>query len=477
MGNFHARGTNKVSYKTNTIRASGPQICLAFLCAASFICLHGTSGQEVIQPPLAPTASASTGNPSGSDIDEDAQPSTPVRQATVSLDPNASIPLNFHLTPELAFGAKLDLELHATDNLDLIDRLDDHLLEGTARLRLAMLYQPHRLIDLYAEGEWRVRDPLSDGTGMRFIEERLTLRRGYLLWREFLAEPLSLQIGRQRIVDDRQWLFDENLDAIRLKWEQDKFSTELLVSELLFEPVYFDDRPRSFDAQEALNVVLSAEYRYARKERVGLFCVFRHDDRRERDLAWIGGSWRGRLKRHKVWIDATSLVGDDRGSRVRAYAVDAGTVLRFALPWKPSCTFATAYGSGNFQQTGLQNNQWRFNGITQFRYYGEVVDPELSNLVITTAAFGVLPTENLSVDLVYHSYTLVEKRDILRRADIEEHLTGKSRDVGQAVELVIGYRIGEKIRGSAVVGCFSPGDAYKNQSLATAARLLLQVVF
>ena len=174
MGNFHVRGTNKVSYKMSiTLRVSASQIYHTFLCTASFICLHPANGQEAIQPLLARPASAASANPGGSDsseIDEDTQPSTLVRQATVSLDPNASIPLNFHLTPELSFGAKLDLELHATDNLDLNDRRDDHLLESTERLRLATLYQPHRLIDLYAEGEWRERDPLSDGTGQRFSE-------------------------------------------------------------------------------------------------------------------------------------------------------------------------------------------------------------------------------------------------------------------------------------------------------------------
>ncbi|MEO7725446.1 MAG: hypothetical protein ABIU29_12310 [Chthoniobacterales bacterium] len=53
--------------------------------------------------------------------------------------------------------------------------------------------------------------------------------------------------------------------------------------------------------------------------------------------------------------------------------------------------------------------------------------------MITTAAFGVLPSANFSVALGFHYYSLVENSDELRHADIEENLTGNSRDIGYAV--------------------------------------------
>ncbi|MEO7723239.1 MAG: alginate export family protein [Chthoniobacterales bacterium] len=460
------------------------RLCLTVFAAVILMCGYQANGQETVGSATTPSASGSTSDRSD---DDDSRSSTELRRKSVSSDPDAPGPLTFQLTPELSFGAKLSLELRPSDDLDLNESADDHLVQGTAKLRLSLLYEPHRLIDIYTEVEWKLQDPLSDGNGERSTEEELTLRRAYLLWREFLVQTLSLQFGRQRFSDDRQWLFDENLDAVRLKWEQDKFSAELSVAELLFEPVVFDDRPRSFKDEEALQVVLSGRYQYDEKERVTGFAVFRQDGRRETDLAWVGGSWRGRLKRHKIWVDASGLLGQDRGQEVWAHAIDAGITLRYDVPWKPSFTFATAYGSGDseprrghdltFRQTGLQDNEWRFNGLTKFKYYGEVVDPELSNLVITTAAFGVLPIEKLSVDLVYHYYAQAEKFDELRHADIEEHLTGKSRDIGHAVDLIFGYRIGDKIRGSVLGGCFFPGDAFEQKDTAFAGKLTLQIAF
>ena len=446
---------------------------LAMLCAAVVVS-------------VSPVRARSPGDPESHD-DDDMQTGLELRRASVSSDPDAAGPLSFHLTPQLSFGARLNLEIRPSENLDLTESEDDNLVQSLVKLRLSMLYEPHELIDIYAEGELAVEDALLDGSGDRSTQTELKLRRAYVLWREFLTKPLTLVLGRQRIVDDRQWLYDENLDGIKLRWERDKFSTEFSVTELLFEPLVLDDRPRRFDDEESLNVILTANYQYDRKERVSLFGVFRHDDKNKSDLAWIGASWRGRFKRHKVWIDTSSLVGEDEGRPVRGYAIDAGTVLRFDVPWKPSFTFGIAYGSGdahpdrgidgNFQQTGLEDNEWRFNGVSKFKYYGEVVDPELSNLVVTTADFGLLPTDDFSVDLVYHYYSLVEKRDELRDADIEEDLTGEALDIGHEVDLIVGYRVGAKVRTSLALGCFWPGRAFENKDLAAAAKLTVQIAF
>ena len=34
--------------------------------------------------------------------------------------------------------------------------------------------------------------------------------------------------------------------------------------------------------------------------------------------------------------------------------------------------------NGTFRQTGFQDNNDKWSGVTSFRYYGELVDPELS---------------------------------------------------------------------------------------------------
>ena len=81
----------------------------------------------------------------------------------------------------------------------------------------------------------------------------------------------------------------------------------------------------------------------------------------------------------------------------RGYAVAAGAILEplawrgaggAAAGWRPSLTMGFALGSGDsngadselrtYRQTGLEDNNDVFSGVTSFRYYGEVLAPETS---------------------------------------------------------------------------------------------------
>ncbi|MGI6657130.1 MAG: alginate export family protein [Desulfobulbus sp.] len=108
---------------------------------------------------------------------------------------------------------------------------------------------------------------------------------------------------------------------------------------------------------------------------------------------------------------------------------------------QPSLTVGYALGSGDrkggsvnrtFRQSGLQDNTCRFNGVEDFQMYGEVLDPELSNIGITTLAVGIRPSARSSLDLVHHLY----RQDVgvsgrLPGARIRARATGKSRDLGR----------------------------------------------
>jgi hypothetical protein len=75
---------------------------------------------------------------------------------------------------------------------------------------------------------------------------------------------------------------------------------------------------------------------------------------------------------------------------------------------RPALTAAYAVGSGDdnpghrvdgaFRQTGLQENEARWTGITRFKYYGELLDPELNNLTVVTVGLGLRPTKRSSLD-------------------------------------------------------------------------------
>jgi len=114
----------------------------------------------------------------------------------------------------------------------------------------------------------------------------------------------------------------------------------------------------------------------------------------------------------------------------------------------------------SFRQTGLQENKWRFSGVNRFRYYGELLSPELANLGIATVALGIPMLKNSSLELVYHRYRQAKAADFLRDARIDDGLTGISRDVGREIDLVLGFRESRRWELELIAGSFEAGDAF-----------------
>ncbi len=306
-------------------------------------------------------------------------------------------------------------------------------------------------------------------------------REGYFLIKDMAVESLSLKVGRQRLKDHREWLFDEQLDAVKIIYDQGPLSAEFSVSSLLIGSPH--------DDEQIVNYILYTTYRYEDQDRISLFMVGR-DDRGlpNRDPIHLGLSWEGQPHRHTgLWLDAAMLVGREKHRQLLSFGLDAGVVQRIQHPLKPALTFGFAFGSGdadtgddtdnNFQQTDLHDNHAAFEGHTGFQYYGQVLDPELSNIMIFTAGAGIAPSPAFSMDLVYHYYTLVELADQLRDARFIANPSGDDKDLGHEVDLIFGLWLERNISATVSTGVFFPGAAYPGHAAAIGADLRVQIAF
>src|SRR5205085_12446452 len=117
-------------------------------------------------------------------------------------------------------------------------------------------------------------------------------------------------------------------------------------------------------------------------------------------------------------------------------------------PWRG--TLGDAFGSGDhgsttgtdegFRQTGLQNNNDKVGGPTSIRYYGEVVDPELSNLGILTAGIGYELAHKTAIELLWHRFRQDEAATFLRDTNLDRSPSGLSKDIGEELDLVLGTK-------------------------------------
>ncbi len=280
----------------------------------------------------------------------------------------------------------------------------------------------------------------------------------------------TLRVGRQEFEDRREWLYDAELDGLRIFFRRKGFGLEASVTR---ENIVSDNLLEKRELGQINNYFLLARYKPALKHELEAFYLV-FDDRSgtAEDSVFLGVQGHGRVTDAlDYWFALAQVRGRQDSTRLRGQGFDLGATYRFDTGWTPAITLGYAFGSGdsdaddgvdrNFRQTGLQDNSYRFNGVENFRLYGETLDPELSNLSITTIGVGVRPSRRSSVDLVYHRYKQAEAVEgRLRGARVRARATGQSRDLGQAVDLIFGYQEIRNLRLRAKLGWLMPGKAF-----------------
>ena len=189
------------------------------------------------------------------------------------------------------------------------------------------------------------------------------------------------------------------------------------------------------------------------------------------------------LSRHR------GVVGDVSRRDVSGWGVDLGASWIFAKPLEPRFFLGYAIGSGDsspeegsdrsYRQTGIQENEAGFGGVERFAHYGVLLDPELSNLQVWTVGAGLSLLRSSSLDLVYHYYRQVEPAPFLRAARIDLPLTGRHRDLGHELDLVLALEEWERVELELIGSAFRAGRAFGSErgNFSYGAAFVLRVAF
>jgi alginate production protein len=405
---------------------------------------------------LLPTYSHSNGQPTGPLI-EPFDPNAP---------PRATIPIG----PNLFVGGYVSLEGESNRQYRLSSNLGDADSILTPILAPAFSYEPNQYLQLY------VNPVLEIPVAVEEIEDRpqtteLNMNLAYLTVKN-LVPGARMQVGRQRFIDSRRWLFNENMDAIRLGYQYEQFSLELSVSQLNLVQRNLLRREAEEDEEGFVNYYAYADYKFGKRNHIGLFALYQDQQRLgTAQPITVGLQSSGRLFDDlKYWLQTAAVRGSDGGQRIRGEAIDVGLTQRFDGAWEPSLTIGYAYGTGDsnpndnvdarFRQSGFQGNSDKFNGVARFKYYGEVLDPRLTNLMVFTGGLGIRPFEKTSFDLVYHYYLQDHVSNRIRGSDLDTDPTGRSKHIGSEVDLVVGYQGIPHLQTKFVLGYFFPGKAF-----------------
>jgi alginate production protein len=378
--------------------------------------------------------------------DDDAQHPDPIRIGNVYL------------------GGRVSMGFENSRNLDLDpDESDsDDWVRPSTRIEISAPLGEYS--EAYARIDFRNANYFGNNPGEQGATQ-FRLREGFIYWGNFLHRSLGLQVGRQRFRDKREFLFDERLDAVRLHYTKKKLKVEVAVAKGVFG--------QNTSTDQQLYLMAYSQYRLPGKRYISGYFMKRNDTtRRDEDPIWYGMSSRGKITRRiSYWGELARVTGRRGNLWLRGHAFDLGGSYRFPrLPLNQTLSLGYAYGSGdkdfsdgidgNFTQTNLQDNSYRYNGLKRYRYYGVLLEPELRNVKIQTLDYGLRPSESWSLNFAYHAYRQVVAAKKIGDTELRMDPRGRDPRLGKELDVVVGIRKIRNIDVTLLMGIFFPGPAF-----------------
>jgi alginate production protein len=356
---------------------------------------------------------------------------------------------------------------------------DTHITLGTTPNDAQTLLHPELVIEASLEFTRRIQGFLELELSHDFVltaasqgetdtdPAGLLLNEAFVQVERLFGSRWSLQIGRQSFDDPRQWLFDDELDAVRVLYQAGALQLDMAIARRGLVAL---NLLNSTTEERADYYWLYGQYNVGPERTLAAYSLLQTDHRADVALLFLGLRSQGELVSDlSYWFDLAHVRGKAEGRTVRAWGFDIGLLYPFDAPSEPTITLSVAFGSGDatpeegldtaFRQTGLHGNAAELASIVDYQYYGEFLDPELSNLLIVTTGIGLRPWPRTSLTLVYHHYQQLTAVDMLRDARITAEPTGRSRILGQALEGIGGWASGN-FELKVVFGAFWPGPAF-----------------
>jgi hypothetical protein len=330
------------------------------------------------------------------------------------------------------------------------------------------------------------------------------LERGetWVRFDNLFGSDFSLKLGRQNFDEPRKWWWDDELDAIGLRYRPGSWLFEFGVAHE-FVPVSLIDNFVEPENKGVTRVLARGNWRYFKNHGLGLF-ILRQDDGSETQpvgalvksdredpsdarLWWAGVRALGsepvaHYGELSYWADLAMVSGQEKllelsdaddnrdvvdsrkKQQVRGWALDVGARWQSELPVQPAFILGYAFGSGDknpesgtdraFRQTGLQSND------EEFRTYGEILRPELSNLQIPVVAVQFPLFSRSHVEFAYREFRQIHAAPFLRDGRIDAEPDGKNKKIGDEWMIYSLVKEWRNVEVELVGAAFRAGNAY-----------------
>ncbi|MFO0983672.1 MAG: DUF5666 domain-containing protein [Planctomycetota bacterium] len=292
------------------------------------------------------------------------------------------LPYTFELTRHLYLGGELfgRVAIRENYNFDNQNGRDRFLWDVEPKLSaLAMLGDGGSFALLTGHA---LRGRVNKESSADDFTHDYRVSEAYLFLADTPFDHLHLQLGRQDFDEVREWIYNESLDGARAYLDLKPLQLEVSATA---GRKYLDVANQS---EEIYNFMYVASYGVDADWTLSGYVIDRRDQQEARAFSPFLYGLRSYAKpgtglRH--WVELARADGVVGFERLDGYGVDFGCTYVLDHALRPNVTLGYALGTGDrnagdnragFRQSGLQDNNGKFAGVTSFRYYGEILDPE-----------------------------------------------------------------------------------------------------
>lgn len=454
----------------------------------------------------------------------------------ILLAPRYSVADDVSFLDKVQINGQVTAQHIFTDNRDLntavSDSINSQSIQPRLRMRANINQNTQAYIDINSilinseQGGGAEND---DGRIINSDDEFIELRQYWIRYRNlFDHSPLTLQIGRQRIKEDRTLWWNRDLDAVKLSYKTTLFDAFVGVGQNLTS-YRTTDGDFLNDDEKRLRLFGEASWHYKMNHYFDIRALYENDysnletvgsninpfdpDYEDNNLLWFGTRNSGTFDNITYRADIMGVVGEvdnldttfvsasarrvdgSTSNNILAWGFDGGIDIQLDTRFNPMLSFNYAYGSGdsnpngtdgNFRQTGLQGNSSILNQSSgSLRNYGEVLRPELSNLHILSTGIGAPVSQYSDVVAMYHYYHLDEATTSFRSTSTSVALNGQNKSVGHGLDIAYNINLSDTLgwkqkglsdtRLRLNLSGFKSGDAYGTQSGEYSARTFAEI--
>ena len=295
----------------------------------------------------------------------------------------------------------------------------------------------------------------------------LNIKELYLQSYGLFDNRLNLLIGRKQLVDTRSWWIDKPMDAAGIFNLHDLYRYEIYAGGRLNNSTLLsDDTSLETNLKHTKFILAHFDDDWHYLNHISFFALKEKTTLRsnEKDMHWFGVRFFGdkyinEQDKIRYWVDTGSNNGKYNNQSKKGFAYDIGAIYKKDINYSFGVSYAS--GSKEYKQPIFADNKSNFlqNDI-KFRYYGEFLDPELTNISILSIYATYKPSIEQTYILSLHNYRQNSLSDTLHTTGYIIPTNSMQKNIGQEIDLLYQYQLSLRYKYKITFSYFKGGNAF-----------------